>query len=617
MDPEARIKLSELIINLRKKGMTIIVSSHILAELEDYCSDMLVIRDGEIKSHVILSEHQENQQTSIKITANKLLKKHIALIEKYKGVKSIEKQTETSLTIEFEGNDTEQTEMLKFFISEDIPIYEFGAERNRGHKMIIITPEFHRQLWLNFSAFRLISMPFIMSLIIYVFAVSDLENWQSVIIHPALYSYYFCVFVWGNYVVAHTTSNEVNIKTWDFQRMSSIGPWELTIGKLFGSTSYVWYTGGLLLSLIAYCFHYANDSNILGGTIINAFSSPIESIVFLILTGILGHTISFWATSSDTERKKAASSATFVLGCALSFGILPLITAPITGDNSTIHWHFWEINQNTFVILSLLYFVSCAVMASQRNIRDKLQFKSYPFMHLIFFISLCIYATGYIGSTILDKAVTEYFTAMELENYLISYMLFVSFIVFVLSTYILVFSDAHNLSKYKRCLYAFKNKEWKRFFQDIPAWVSCAAILLLLYFTMIIQANMAYTQETSSKTIFAFATALLFFIARDGLIYHSIRIGKIERHKAFLIIIYLLMIYLIIPTSLAVLGRIFMGHGGALPMVASFFYPMVTDNILMTVMPIIYQTVIACAVLYFVLKNLKEEQTSPAFKIKC
>lgn len=46
LDPEARRSLSDLITGLAKEGMAIIVSSHILAELEDYSTAMLVMRDG-------------------------------------------------------------------------------------------------------------------------------------------------------------------------------------------------------------------------------------------------------------------------------------------------------------------------------------------------------------------------------------------------------------------------------------------------------------------------------------------------------------------------------------------------------------------------------------------
>ncbi len=56
LDPEARVELSVLIKGLNAAGMTLIVSSHILAELEDYCTSMMVIRDGRIADHVYLDD---------------------------------------------------------------------------------------------------------------------------------------------------------------------------------------------------------------------------------------------------------------------------------------------------------------------------------------------------------------------------------------------------------------------------------------------------------------------------------------------------------------------------------------------------------------------------------
>jgi ABC-2 type transport system ATP-binding protein len=48
LDPQARRDLSALLISLRDAGMTLVVSSHILAELEDYCSEMIIIENGKI-----------------------------------------------------------------------------------------------------------------------------------------------------------------------------------------------------------------------------------------------------------------------------------------------------------------------------------------------------------------------------------------------------------------------------------------------------------------------------------------------------------------------------------------------------------------------------------------
>ena len=48
LDPQARRDLSTLLLALKDEGMTLVVSSHILSELEDYCSDMIIIEAGRI-----------------------------------------------------------------------------------------------------------------------------------------------------------------------------------------------------------------------------------------------------------------------------------------------------------------------------------------------------------------------------------------------------------------------------------------------------------------------------------------------------------------------------------------------------------------------------------------
>lgn len=51
LDPLARQSLSDLLLGLRDGGMTLIVSSHILAELEDYSSHVLVMDRGRLVEH--------------------------------------------------------------------------------------------------------------------------------------------------------------------------------------------------------------------------------------------------------------------------------------------------------------------------------------------------------------------------------------------------------------------------------------------------------------------------------------------------------------------------------------------------------------------------------------
>ncbi|MEM7222721.1 MAG: ABC transporter ATP-binding protein [Pseudomonadota bacterium] len=55
LDPAARQELSRLLLTLRDQGMTQIVSSHILAELEDYSSHLMILREGRLMEHRALA----------------------------------------------------------------------------------------------------------------------------------------------------------------------------------------------------------------------------------------------------------------------------------------------------------------------------------------------------------------------------------------------------------------------------------------------------------------------------------------------------------------------------------------------------------------------------------
>lgn len=55
LDPEARSSLSALFRQLHAQGMTLVVSSHILSELDEYCTHILSIREGRITSHEALN----------------------------------------------------------------------------------------------------------------------------------------------------------------------------------------------------------------------------------------------------------------------------------------------------------------------------------------------------------------------------------------------------------------------------------------------------------------------------------------------------------------------------------------------------------------------------------
>src|SRR6185503_5063773 len=50
-DPRARVELRELLRELRTLGKTIVISSHILPELEELCTSVAIVDHGRVLTH--------------------------------------------------------------------------------------------------------------------------------------------------------------------------------------------------------------------------------------------------------------------------------------------------------------------------------------------------------------------------------------------------------------------------------------------------------------------------------------------------------------------------------------------------------------------------------------
>lgn len=75
LDPEARYDLSTLLKSLKQAGMTIIVSSHILSELEDYCTDMMIIKDGRLVKQISVENNAAPNAPSLQNLYLELMQK--------------------------------------------------------------------------------------------------------------------------------------------------------------------------------------------------------------------------------------------------------------------------------------------------------------------------------------------------------------------------------------------------------------------------------------------------------------------------------------------------------------------------------------------------------------
>ena len=129
LDPEARLALSNLFHNLQAQGMTLLVSSHILAELEDYCSDMLILRDGKVVEHrTALASKSYSSVIEIK-----LVNIHCDVVNILQGIKDINLPIISGNIVAFSflGDEKDRFLLLQELLNNGLEISSFLVKNSR------------------------------------------------------------------------------------------------------------------------------------------------------------------------------------------------------------------------------------------------------------------------------------------------------------------------------------------------------------------------------------------------------------------------------------------------------------------------------------------------------
>ena len=141
LDPEARHDLALLFTRLSGEGMTLLVSSHILAELDEYSTHMLVMKEGRLIEAKSLGGAPAGacrvRVAFARPVAN--LAAHVAgVLGAISGMKVVE-AGDAGATIEFSGGLDAQGEMLRALVLAGLAVTSFSAERENLHQSYLRT----------------------------------------------------------------------------------------------------------------------------------------------------------------------------------------------------------------------------------------------------------------------------------------------------------------------------------------------------------------------------------------------------------------------------------------------------------------------------------------------
>lgn len=127
LDPGARRSLQELLRGLARSGKTILVSSHILAELEGYCSHLVILDKGQVLFSGSIREAREQMEASrrFRLKARSRLAEARAIVEAHPAAGGWRPDGDEA-TFDFSGDDEAAAALLKALVDAGVPVAAFG-----------------------------------------------------------------------------------------------------------------------------------------------------------------------------------------------------------------------------------------------------------------------------------------------------------------------------------------------------------------------------------------------------------------------------------------------------------------------------------------------------------
>jgi len=258
---------------------------------------------------------------------------------------------------------------------------------------MISNPEFKKYIWLELTPVRLVLMPMVLLAIFFIVYLFNIKNVDGSFINSlrtiSIIIFIILVFVWGSKNVIDSLVNEFNEKTWDSQRMTSITPWTMLIGKVFGSPVYAWY--GAVQCVLVYL-------------ITSWFRPDFINSIYLLLT-IIFLTLTCYAISlslilqeisKNKDLGKLNGSSYLSIIIVICITIIPFINQSINFSTSYVFWYTFLCSKSILLLSTSVFFLFWSFIGLYRNFRREFQYRNSFWIWVLFIISMMVYFAGYI-----------------------------------------------------------------------------------------------------------------------------------------------------------------------------------------------------------------------------
>lgn len=129
LDPGSRFSLRELLGELSDSGKTILLSSHVLSELSEICTDIAVLDKGRVRATGEVQEilRQIANSNPLRVTVLNGEKTALRLFRKHPCIRAV-MQDGRQFQLEFVGGAEDEASLLQQLIDSEVPVKSFVRE---------------------------------------------------------------------------------------------------------------------------------------------------------------------------------------------------------------------------------------------------------------------------------------------------------------------------------------------------------------------------------------------------------------------------------------------------------------------------------------------------------
>lgn len=130
LDPEGRSDVLNLILDLKSRGKTVFLSTHILSDVERVCDRVGILSHGQMAVEKPLEElFMENVKSIYDIVLDKAYGRELACsLEKLPGTLEVKEEKE-KVSVSVKDPESSGKELMSFFASQDVSVKSFSLRR--------------------------------------------------------------------------------------------------------------------------------------------------------------------------------------------------------------------------------------------------------------------------------------------------------------------------------------------------------------------------------------------------------------------------------------------------------------------------------------------------------